>query len=91
MAISFVHWKSKNVSIVMIFQIKKRIIEDIIIEKKILNKKNPHRRILIIASELSGMITLQEIQLVSGTCYFEQEYIVIGGQKGQTDLQALLF
>lgn len=54
------------ISIVMIFQ-KKRFIKDIIIGKKNLNKKTPQKRILLIASELSGMITLQEIQLVSGT------------------------
>lgn len=51
----------KDISIVMIFQ-KKKIYKGYNFWEKILQ-----RRILLIASELSGVITLQEIQLVSGT------------------------
>lgn len=52
----------KDISIVMIFQKKKKIYKGYSYWEKILQ-----RRILLIASELSGGITLQEIQLVSGT------------------------
>lgn len=54
------------ISIVMIFQ-NKKIYKGYNYWKKILYKKTLQKRILLIASELSGMITLQEIQLVSGT------------------------
>lgn len=51
----------KDISIVMIFQ-KKKSYKGYNYWEKILQ-----RRILLIASDLSGVITLQEIQLVSGT------------------------
>lgn len=61
METNFVHCKSKRYFNCYDFP-KKKIYKGYNYWEKILQ-----RRILLIASELSGVITLQEIQLVSGT------------------------
>lgn len=62
MGTNFVHCKSKRYFNCYDFPKKKKIYKGYNYWEKILQ-----RRILLIASELSGVITLQEIQLVSGT------------------------